>query len=104
MDTIICHTPGVLQLIQTDEPTANPTEALLNIRQVGICGTDLHAFQGVQPYFTYPRILGHEIAADVLHVSTGQGFEVGELVTRSEERRVGKECVSQLRYRWSPFH
>src|SRR3546814_6718771 len=24
--------------------------------------------------------------------------------TRSEERRVGKECVSTCRYRWSPYH
>lgn len=81
MDTIICHTPGVLQLIQTDEPRPHPTEAVLKIRQVGICGTDLHAFKGVQPYFNYPRILGHELAAEVLHVLPGYGLEVGQLVT-----------------------
>ncbi|HWK98892.1 MAG TPA: alcohol dehydrogenase catalytic domain-containing protein, partial [Parapedobacter sp.] len=81
MDTIICHTPGVLKLIQTDEPRPHPTEALLKIRQVGICGTDLHAFKGVQPYFNYPRILGHELAAEVLAIPPGHDFEVGELVT-----------------------
>lgn len=81
MDTIICHTPGVLQLIQTDEPHPRSTEALLKIRQVGICGTDLHAFTGIQPYFNYPRILGHELAAEVLDIPPGHGFEVGELVT-----------------------
>ncbi|MFC3197996.1 zinc-binding alcohol dehydrogenase family protein [Parapedobacter deserti] len=81
MDTIICHTPGVLQLIQTDEPRSHATEASLKIRQVGLCGTDLHAFQGVQPYFSYPRILGHELAAEVLDIPSGHGFEVGELVT-----------------------
>ena len=30
------------------------------MRRIGICGTDLHAFEGTQPYFNYPRILGHE--------------------------------------------
>jgi len=81
MDTIICQTPGVLQCIQTDEPCPRSTEALLKIRQVGICGTDLHAFKGVQPYFNYPRVLGHEIAAEVLTIPPGYDFEVGELVT-----------------------
>ena len=81
MDTIICQTPGVLQLIQTDEPNRRSNEALLKIRQVGICGTDLHAFKGVQPYFNYPRILGHEIAAEIMDIAPGYGFEVGELVT-----------------------
>jgi len=40
---------------------------------VGICGTDLHAFEGTQPFFNYPRILGHELAVEV--VSTGEGVE-----------------------------
>src|SRR3546814_19891465 len=29
---------------------------------------------------------------------------IGSFLTRSEERRVGKECVSQCRSRWSPYH
>ena len=33
---------------------------ILRIQRIGICVTDLHAFEGVQPYFQYPRVLGHE--------------------------------------------
>src|SRR3546814_14303948 len=29
---------------------------------------------------------------------------IAGLMTRSEERRVGKECVSTFRFRWSPYH
>jgi threonine dehydrogenase-like Zn-dependent dehydrogenase len=38
---------------------------------VGICGTDLHAFEGTQPFFAYPRILGHELAVEVVEVGDG---------------------------------
>ena len=41
---------------------------LVRVRRVGICGTDLHAFTGTQPFFTYPRILGHELAVEVVDI------------------------------------
>jgi 2-desacetyl-2-hydroxyethyl bacteriochlorophyllide A dehydrogenase len=46
-----------------------PHDALVRVLTVGICGTDLHAFEGTQPFFSYPRILGHELAVEV--VATG---------------------------------
>jgi 2-desacetyl-2-hydroxyethyl bacteriochlorophyllide A dehydrogenase len=45
--------------------------ALVAIRRIGICGTDLHAFHGRQPYFQYPRILGHELGVEVIEVGEG---------------------------------
>ena len=54
-------------------------EALVRVLTVGICGTDLHAFEGTQPFFSYPRILGHELAVEIL--STGddvEGFRPGD--------------------------
>src|SRR3546814_15104470 len=48
--------------------------------------------------------IGTNVSIEALAASIGQtDFEVGKLL-RSEERRVGKECVSQCRYRWSPYH
>lgn len=49
-------------------PIRKENEALLKINKVGICGTDLHAYTGNQPFFTYPRILGHELATKVLEI------------------------------------
>jgi len=40
----------------------------VRVRRVGICGTDLHAFRGRQPFFTYPRILGHELGVEVVAI------------------------------------
>ena len=76
MKAIVLEKPG--QFHQTavnppSDPSAN--EILLKIRRLGICGTDLHAFKGRQPFFTYPRILGHEIAAEAVVV----GSEVSHL-------------------------
>ena len=43
----------------------------MRVNRVGVCGTDLHAFEGKQPFFTYPRILGHELAVEVVAVGAG---------------------------------
>ena len=80
MKTLICTTPGSFAYGEAEIPVVNPGNTLLQIKRVGICGTDLHAFEGTQPFFSYPRILGHELAADI--VETDQpGFTKGEAVT-----------------------
>jgi threonine dehydrogenase-like Zn-dependent dehydrogenase len=45
---------------------------------VGICGTDLHAYRGKQPFFSYPRILGHELGVEVLEAAPGSGLAAGD--------------------------
>lgn len=55
--------------------------ALIRIRRVGICGTDLHAFEGTQPYFKYPRILGHELSAEIIDIAENSDFKKGDSVT-----------------------
>lgn len=72
MHTLVLDEPGRFSLIDTSEPDApGPGEALIRIRRIGVCGTDIHAFRGEQPYFTYPRILGHELGAEVVAVGGG---------------------------------
>ncbi len=73
MKSIILVEPGVLRLEDTPPPNApGVDEVQVRIRQVGICGTDLHAFQGNQPFFKYPRILGHELAAEIVQIGPTQ--------------------------------
>ena len=81
MQTIILEQPGQLRLDSTPEPAApGPGEALVRVRRVGICGTDIHAFHGRQPFFSYPRILGHELGVEVLALGPGtDGPPVGAL-------------------------
>jgi 2-desacetyl-2-hydroxyethyl bacteriochlorophyllide A dehydrogenase len=72
MDAIVLEKPGQLQRIQKDEAATSPApgEALIRIRQVGVCGTDFHAFRGKQPFFSYPRILGHELGVEVVELGS----------------------------------
>ncbi|PPK85693.1 hypothetical protein CLV84_2596 [Neolewinella xylanilytica] len=73
MKRIVCREPGTFELEASSAPTPGPGEALLRIHRVGICGTDLHAFQGNQAFFTYPRILGHELSAEILSIGSESG-------------------------------
>lgn len=68
MRTVVCAEPGHMTLEQRDSPTCGVGEALLRIRRIGVCGTDIHAYGGNQPYFSYPRVLGHELAGDIIEV------------------------------------
>ena len=81
MKALICTEPGTFDYIEREKPALQPGHAILKIRRIGICGTDLHAYKGTQPFFTYPRILGHELAADLVEVDDADGFAAGDVVT-----------------------
>ena len=57
--------PAKIQLAEVPAPQPKPDELLLRVRMVGLCGTDLSTYRGNNPLVSYPRILGHEIAATV---------------------------------------
>ena len=73
MKYIVCEEPGQFLIKEKQEPALEKGQVLIQMKRIGICGTDLHAFQGNQPFFQYPRILGHELAGEVI--------QVGESVT-----------------------
>ncbi|HUH48101.1 MAG TPA: zinc-binding alcohol dehydrogenase family protein [Arenibacter sp.] len=81
MKYIVCEAPGDFQLKEKVAPQRKSGEALLKVKKVGICGTDLHAYSGNQAFFTYPRILGHELATEVLEIDDNpRGIKVGDKV------------------------
>lgn len=63
---VVCEKPQKMSMQSMLVPVPRRGEVRLGIRRVGVCGTDLHAFNGNQPFFEYPRVLGHELAAEVL--------------------------------------
>ena len=71
--------PGALAW--TDAPTPDPAagEALVRVRRCGVCGTDIHALAGKQPFFTYPRRLGHELCVEVVSAPEGSDLAAGDL-------------------------
>jgi 2-desacetyl-2-hydroxyethyl bacteriochlorophyllide A dehydrogenase len=58
--------PGKFSASEASEPKPAPGEALVRVHRIGVCGTDLHAFAGKQPFFNYPRVLGHELGVEVI--------------------------------------
>lgn len=82
MKGIVCEQVGSLKQIDVAEPVFVPGEAIVRIKRIGVCGTDLHAYKGNQPFFSYPRILGHELAGIIEHIGENEsGFKVGDQVS-----------------------
>ena len=81
MQSLVCITPGQFEYREMNKPVPVKDHSVLEIKRIGVCGTDLHAFEGTQPYFEYPRILGHELAATIYETEAGSGFSKGEAVT-----------------------
>jgi 2-desacetyl-2-hydroxyethyl bacteriochlorophyllide A dehydrogenase len=81
MKALVCIRPGKLDYADIPVPAAKEGNAIIRIRRIGICGTDLHAYRGTQPFFNYPRILGHELAADLVEANGSSDFVPGEALT-----------------------
>jgi 2-desacetyl-2-hydroxyethyl bacteriochlorophyllide A dehydrogenase len=82
MRQVVLQQPGEFLLRQAPDPVPAENEALVRVRRIGICGTDLHAFAGRQPFFSYPRVLGHELSVTVEALphsgSSAEGLNVGD--------------------------
>jgi len=81
MKTLVCTRPGEFEYTLGEGPELKTSHAIIKIKRIGICGTDLHAFKGTQPFFEYPRILGHELSGELIAFDDAPGFEIGEAVT-----------------------
>jgi threonine dehydrogenase-like Zn-dependent dehydrogenase len=94
MRALVIDRPGEARVIEMERPAADPLEATMRIRRIGLCGTDLSTFLGKNPLVTYPRIPGHEIAATLERVpANGLGLVEGMDVTMSPYTSCGT-CAS----------
>lgn len=103
---IVLAEPGRFIAATAPVPTPAAGEALIRIRHIGVCGTDIHAYHGRQPFFEYPRILGHELGAEVVTAPPDSGLAPGDRVAvepylndpASPASRRGKtNCCEHLR-------
>lgn len=96
MKTLILQQPGAFAYTDTTlDEQLQADEALLKVHCIGICGTDFHAFAGNQPFFSYPRILGHELGVEVVaagsavkHVRTGDKCAVEPYQNAQQDQAV----------------
>lgn len=66
MKALRLNAPHQCELADIDDARPGADETLIRVHSVGVCGSDLHAWHGTQPFVTYPRILGHEVGAEVV--------------------------------------
>jgi alcohol dehydrogenase len=72
MKAIQLQAPQQFAVIDIAEPSRpGPGEALVRVHRVGICGTDISGYLGKMPFFSYPRIPGHELGIEVLDIGPG---------------------------------
>jgi 2-desacetyl-2-hydroxyethyl bacteriochlorophyllide A dehydrogenase len=94
MKTIVLEEPGQFRLVDTEPPQqAAVNTALVRVLSVGICGTDLHAYEGTQPFFSYPRILGHELAVEILETNGATLLKKGDICAVRPYLNCG-ECIA----------
>jgi threonine dehydrogenase-like Zn-dependent dehydrogenase len=71
MQALRIEAEGVARLADIAMPTPQPGEVLINVRHVGLCGSDLNTFKGLNPLVELPRIPGHEIGGEIAAVGAG---------------------------------
>ncbi len=93
MEALVCTEPGKLELRQIPPPVPTGDQVLVRPRRIGICGTDYHIFEGKHPFLQYPRVMGHELAVEVVKAPPDSGFAAGDLCAVNPYLSCGA-CVS----------
>src|SRR5688572_32191172 len=80
MKALQLEKPYAWRRIEIDAPASpGPGDAVVRVHRVGICGTDISGYLGKMPFFSYPRIPGHELGVEVTAVGAGvQDLQVGD--------------------------
>ena len=68
MKAVRLESPGHIAIEEIPPTQRAKDQVLIKVRSMGICGSDIGAYRGVNPLVTYPRIIGHEIAGQVIEV------------------------------------
>lgn len=97
MKCIVCKKPGKLEIQDISKPELPKGTAIIKIKRIGICGTDIRAYKGTQPFFSYPRVLGHELPEEIVEIEKDTPyFRVGDPVTFIPYYSCG-ECIAYRR-------
>lgn len=82
MKQAVLEQPGRVLIRDVPLPEPGPGQILLKIKEIGVCGSDIHAWHGKHPYIRCPIVQGHEFSAQVVKSGSGaRGFRAGDNVT-----------------------
>jgi 2-desacetyl-2-hydroxyethyl bacteriochlorophyllide A dehydrogenase len=86
--------PKAMEIVseEIEKPViSSPNEVLVKVKRVGICGSDMHIYHGTNPLATYPRVVGHEVAGEVVSVGEAvSSLKPGDHVVVEPIRYCGK--------------
>ena len=97
MKQVILRAPGKFEMMDVPEPVVKENQALIKVRAVGICGSDIHAYEGKHPFISCPIVMGHEASGEVAELgSQARGLSVGDRVVLRPRMVCGKcrQCVT----------
>ena len=89
MRAVFVPEPKVMEIKELPDPRPKDGEVLIRVRAAGICGSDMHIYHGTNPLATYPRIVGHEFAGEVVQ-SRSSLFALGDHVAVDPVNSCGK--------------
>lgn len=79
MKAVLIRKPHDLEVVDKDTPSVKPGEALVRVHACGVCGTDIHIYEGTMPWARLPLIPGHELSGVVVEVGEAvQGLKPGD--------------------------
>ncbi|PFN98720.1 alcohol dehydrogenase [Bacillus sp. AFS076308] len=95
MKAVQVSKPHELTIQDVEKPRiVNSKDVLVKVKRVGICGSDLHIYHGTNPLATLPRVVGHEVAGEVVEVGSDvANLQVGDHVVVEPIRYCG-ECYA----------
>jgi len=99
MKALLLHEPERASVADVPVPVRQSGEALLRVRRVGLCGSDLNSYRGRNPMVSYPRILGHEIAATIVDIDAGHASLASGMDVTISPYTCCNQCASCLRGR-----
>ena len=81
MKVVRFHAPGDIRVEEAAEPAAGPDEVKIRVRNCSTCGTDVKIFQFGHHHIVPPRVMGHEIAGEIVEMGADvAGWTVGDRV------------------------
>jgi L-iditol 2-dehydrogenase len=92
MQQAVMTNPGQIEFRDVPKPTPQPNEVLIQVKRIGVCGSDIHVYHGLHPYTSYPVVQGHEVSGTVAELGAEvKDFAPGDAVVFMPQVTCG-EC------------
>jgi L-iditol 2-dehydrogenase len=92
MQQAVMTNPGQIEFRDVPKPTPQSNEVLIQVKRIGVCGSDIHVYHGLHPYTSYPVVQGHEVSGTVAELGAEvKDFTPGDAVVFMPQVTCG-EC------------